>query len=262
MSFRLRINLRHQHVEGYRVEAVPPRRKKRQRGSDGWEQKLSELCKYKRRHGDCCVPKVYAPLPSLGYWVERVRRMKKGTLKNTMPPGFEAKLDEVGFDWNGRMIDSIWQTQFEQLLAYRRRHGDCRVPRYWKEDPKLARWVDAQRRKERDGTLPYDRMQKLSSVGFTFRVIFNRGGELSAINDRKWIEKFDRLKKFKEQHGHCIVPTLYEPDRELGCWAKEQRVAYSLDKLRPSREALLKEIGFELRPYGKKRTIHSYRRQN
>jgi hypothetical protein len=41
--------------------------------------------------------------------------------------------------------DAGWQVQLARLGAYKRRHGDCNVPRGWAEDPPLGSWVKKQR---------------------------------------------------------------------------------------------------------------------
>jgi hypothetical protein len=35
----------------------------------GWEAQLAKLRKYRRKHGDCNVPQLWAEDPSLGSWV-------------------------------------------------------------------------------------------------------------------------------------------------------------------------------------------------
>jgi hypothetical protein len=44
----------------------------------------------------------------------------------------------------------------------------------------------------------------------------------------KWYVMFDRLKKFKEQNGHCLVPNRYREDRSLGSWVSTQRRNFKL----------------------------------
>ena len=36
----------------------------------------------------------------------------------------------------------------------------------------------------------------------------------------KWEENFKKLKRFKEVHGHCLVPNRYASDPQLGAWGK------------------------------------------
>ncbi len=41
--------------------------------------------------------------------------------------------------------------------------------------------------------------------------------------DRKWEEKYDLLKKYKEKHGHCNVPQGHKEDPPLGDWVNNQK---------------------------------------
>ena len=41
--------------------------------------------------------------------------------------------------------DAGWEAQLAKLEGYKRRHGDCNVPRGWTEDPSIGAWVKHQR---------------------------------------------------------------------------------------------------------------------
>ena len=41
--------------------------------------------------------------------------------------------------------DPGWEAQLARLAAYKAKHGDCRVPQGWAEDPGLSNWVNNQR---------------------------------------------------------------------------------------------------------------------
>lgn len=36
----------------------------------------------------------------------------------------------------------------------------------------------------------------------------------------KWEDMFERLLKYKAEHGHCLVPNRYAKDPQLGSWGK------------------------------------------
>jgi hypothetical protein len=59
----------------------------------------------------------------------------------------------------------------------------------------------------------------LESLGFTWA---KRKGEAS------WMLKYNELKLFLEQHGHCDVATKYGPNPALGRWVSTQRSEYKL----------------------------------
>ena len=40
---------------------------------------------------------------------------------------------------------SFWEEKFHELLAYRQKHGNCNVPRGYKPNPALGRWVHTMR---------------------------------------------------------------------------------------------------------------------
>jgi Helicase associated domain len=63
---------------------------------------------------------------------------------------------------------------FTALKAYRDKYGDCNVPRDWKENPKLARWVDTQRQLQRQGRLASERKARLDALGFDWNPQANK----------------------------------------------------------------------------------------
>ena len=58
--------------------------------------------------------------------------------------------------------------------------------------------------------------------------------------DAVWNQRFEELKKFKEEHGHCRVP---QKTPKLGNWAKEQRSARRRASNSEKRFNKLREIG-------------------
>ena len=41
--------------------------------------------------------------------------------------------------------DAQWRMFYEQMLAYKKEHGDCRVPIRWPPNPQLGSWVNRMR---------------------------------------------------------------------------------------------------------------------
>ena len=76
---------------------------KTNRDDVGWEAQLAKLKVYKRRHGDCNVPRRQPEDKPLGNWVDNQRRCKKkldrGELSEGMTVARAAKLDALGFAW-------------------------------------------------------------------------------------------------------------------------------------------------------------------
>ena len=55
-----------------------------------------------------------------------------------------------------------WDTRFEELLAYKERYGNCRVPKGWQESPQLSLWVLNQRTRKK--TIPPERVARLDGT--------------------------------------------------------------------------------------------------
>ena len=75
------------------------------------------------------------------------------------------------------------------------------------------------------------------------------GSSALAIADT-WVERYNELKEFKAQHGHCCVPNSYEANIVLGRWVKRQRYQYKLQQdgkrssLTNERKVMLESLGF------------------
>jgi hypothetical protein len=199
------------------AEPEPARRQTEQTGRRiskhdvKWEAQLAKLKAYKRKRGDCNVPKCWAKDPPLGSWVQHQRKRKKvldnpgrwiaaGEPSEGMPPAWVMKLEALGFTWElsaaaaiSKQLrdDASWGVQIFKLKEYMLRHGDCNVPQGWAEDKRLGRWVGTQRRckKNLDRGEPSEgmtaaRVARLEALGFAW--------ELSAAGLGKQIHKGNR----------------------------------------------------------------------
>jgi superfamily II DNA or RNA helicase len=188
-----------------------------------WDEMFAALIAYKDANNDFDVPRGWAQNPHLGAWVSEQRRsMKFGELS----PERKARLQSIGFVEVGR-----WERMFAALEAYRERFGDCSVPPRWIENPKLATWVEQQRRAHREGRLLNDRQAQLDRLEF----VWNPDGAA-------WEEMFEALKKYKSEYGNCNVPIDWPENPALGVWVKTRRRAQ--EKMPSERRARLDAIGF------------------
>jgi hypothetical protein len=148
---------------------------------------------YKRRHGDCNVPRGWAEDKPLGRWVNTQRacerKLDRGERSKGMTAARAAKLDALGFawemsaavisKWNSERArdDAGWEAQLAKLKAYKRKHGDCNVPQVWPENAPLGSWVHTQRRGKKKldrGEPSYGitvaRAAKLEALGFAWEM--------------------------------------------------------------------------------------------
>jgi hypothetical protein len=101
-----------------------------------------------------------------------------------------------------------WDKMFQRLVAYKKERKSTNVPEGYTEDPKLAPWVQTQRRvyvnKHKDEITLVKRIRRLEAIGFVWK-----------LND-PWEEMYQRLVAYKNQHKSSTVPKKYAADLNLG----------------------------------------------
>lgn len=205
-----------------------------------WSRKYDELVRYKEIHGTCVVPRCDKDNIELGRWVngQRVqfRNLQDGK-RSTLTRERMDLLEAIGFEWH---VDQLrnrieWSQKFDALIRYKEIHGNCLVPRVYKENPGLGIWVNTQRvsyRKVRDGkstALIRERVEKLEAIGFEW--------EGRKRSESAWLLRFEELVRYREIHGNCLVPRSYKKNPELGCWVHTQRASHK--KLRDGKQTTL-----------------------
>uniref|UniRef100_A0A7S4M8C4 Helicase-associated domain-containing protein n=1 Tax=Odontella aurita TaxID=265563 RepID=A0A7S4M8C4_9STRA len=143
-----------------------------------WEQMYSRLLAYKETHGNCLVPNRYKEDRSLGQWVSAQRRQFKQLQNGEDSPMTKeraAMLEGIGFVWATLERGHVpWEVRYQELMAYKLKHGDCLVPIGFKENPQLSSWVSTQRqemkllKEGRPTRLTEDRIHLLNDGGFVW----------------------------------------------------------------------------------------------
>ena len=159
-------------------EAAIPDKRFKAFHEEKWNEHLQQLCEFKSTYGHCLVPHTFPENQHLARWVKRQRRQYKlmldGTKTSTMTQGRIDILNSEGFIWDSHEV--VWQERYRQLIDFRGKHGNCRVPSYCKENPQLASWVKCQRRQYKlfwegkRSSMSVERTQLLENVGFTWEV--------------------------------------------------------------------------------------------
>lgn len=144
-----------------------------------------------------------------------------------------------------------WGEMFGKLKEYKTEFGHCNVP---KRDGPLGSWVANQRTKFRENELDQDKVELLNSIGFVWQVRMARkfkktvkngtAGRIT-VHDVCFDDTLEKLKKFKQVHGHCSVPQRYEEDIQLGRWVKNKRSQRRKGLLSADKVEKLCEIGFD-----------------
>ncbi len=126
-----------------------------------WEVRFRELVAHKKKHGNFLVPRTWKS-KQLATWVGVQRTNKRNA---TLSPEKIKRLDALGFVWDP--VEQFWEERFRELVAYKKRHGDCLVPSTWKSK-QLATWVWKQRAKR--GTLSPEKIKRLNAIGFVWDI--------------------------------------------------------------------------------------------
>eukprot|EP00978_Attheya_sp_CCMP212_P021221 scaffold61798_cov48-Attheya_sp.AAC.3 len=135
-----------------------------------------------------------------------------------------------------------WNKMYSLLIDYKGIYGDCLVPNRSRFQPKLGIWVSTQRKDKKKGKMQPKREELLRRIGFSWETVDPRHVPFS--------ERIQQLTEFKEENGHCKVPTKCEGKyKKLGIWVDRQRQQYK--NLKATEEA-----GIKADP-GKKIRTHS-----
>jgi Helicase associated domain len=122
-----------------------------------------------------------------------------------------------------------WDARVEELLEYKRVHGDTDVPNTFDENPSLARWVGDQRRAYKRGTMAKHRVDRLEEIGFLWSKAIKSPWEV------KWDARFAELEKFMYKYGQIgttLNGNVHPQWHTLSEWATHQRKRYKEGKLR------------------------------
>ena len=188
-----------------------------------WSVRLEQLREFKVQFGHCIVPFSYSAKSKLGVWVS-TQRYQCRLYKEGKPSHIRVErireLESIGFKWE--QINLPWNEQFEQLREFKAQFGHCLVPQQYSANPKLGWWVLTQRYNYmwyQEGTpssITAERIRELENVGFDWGT---SKADLASI----WNVRFQQLREFKVQFGHCVVPLKYSASPKLGRWVLTQR---------------------------------------
>ena len=210
-----------------------------------WELHYAQMVEFHQRNGHCRVHKKNdQSWPGLHSWRQH---QLKVYLEGNMAPERKAKLDALGFQWReqatlARSFESryeqSWEAGLKELVKFKKRFGHCQVRTGWKENLTLSRWVQRQRIDANAGQLRPDRRAKLEAVGFVWASGY-------ACFDEAWNKRYEELKVFHAQFGHCWVTRTWSEHPGLASWVDHQKEKRKEGSLSKERLDLLNLLGFE-----------------
>ena len=234
-----------------------------------WRRRYRELAAYKQKHGSFLLLK-RSTNKSLYDWVRSQREVYRS---GKMSDDRIEMLDKLDLSFRSkRMIarDRAWNMKFNQLKSYKRQHGHVRVrPALNKQ---LYGWTFHQRSYHTKGKLSSERLKQLQTLGFfdTYKEIDDDKNQSSNQSenerasgdesenemsvsgtkhpqqetyDRKWKERFEILRDFKQKYGHAKITQRSPGMRGMYCWLYDQRSLHSKGSLRSDKFEALDSIG-------------------
>jgi hypothetical protein len=196
-----------------------------------WEQMYLRLKDFYDMFGHCRVPQRWVKDKQLALWVVVQRRMRT---ENKLQEDREQKLRELNFVWNIKAVHATqWEVFFQQLTAFYRAHGHCRVPGKYE---KLVSWIERQRLAKKNGTLLYERERRLAEINFLW--------SCEGFKKKCWDDIYAQLCAYQQKHGHCFVPVNCKENKTLGTWVATQRTLEAKGKLASSKKNKLNKLNF------------------
>ena len=170
-----------------------------------WERNFVAAVEYHRQHGNLEVSADYVDPNGirLGAWLNNIRSIEKNAdTHSQLTESQKLRLNELGMDWTGRH-NATWDRAYQAASQYKKVNGDLDIPvAYITADGiALGRWI----RRQKTAKLNAERKAKLASIGMNWE------------QEDPWMEKFNLVKAYYDQHGHTRMPNDYVVD---GVWLR------------------------------------------
>ena len=135
--------------------------------SQKWETMFALLLQYKEREGDCNASQLHQEDGvNLGQWLNQQRVENQ---RRKMDGGRKRRLEEMGVSWD--LFSQKWEKNFNLLVQYKEREGDCNVPQSHKEDGEnLGKWLTTRRMDKKKGKLDAEKQILLEEIGVVWSI--------------------------------------------------------------------------------------------
>lgn len=191
-----------------------------------WMASYQELANFKMKHGHLFVPYRKGKRTKLNSWIS-VQRLR---LKQSRLSAMQIELlDKIGF--RSPVIVKTWMENYQNLLAFKERHGHTNVTCASAAPKNLYGWVSKQRKSFAQKKLSAEQIKLLDKVGFIW-----------SIYPALWKENYLSLIAFKKAHGRINVSRT--ESMSLNNWITNQRIKRNQNKLSAEQIGLLDKIGF------------------
>jgi hypothetical protein len=190
-----------------------------------WDTMHQKLIAYKKKHGHIRVKR--REDFKLSVWLQRQKRDRY-----KLPADKRNKLERLGIKWSKVLFKEIWESRYNELKAFKKKHGHLNVPR---ADKSMYEWIQFQKELKEENKLSKERLAKLEKLDFVWK------GEVEKQKMAAWESMFKKFQALKEKYG----PKYYLKVKEnpgLDRWVHLQ--SHSRDKLSAYKKEKLNAMGF------------------
>lgn len=203
-----------------------------------WNERYELAKSYFEEHGNLNVPKDYTVGSfQLGVWLRQQKaQYKAGTLSHER---YEL-LTAIDMEWGNaaeKRISDSYKVGFQHLEAFIKAHStdELNGSIVCEDGYKLGAWFMNCKAKYRKGKLPQKHVEHFQQLG----VVLEQTTDV-------WLERYQEVKAYLEEHGTTCVPkgTISDSGYNLYSWIAEQRRAYKKGKLSEAQMKMLDDIGY------------------
>lgn len=195
-----------------------------------WNKKYVECKKYYQQHGNIDIPYGYMVNGcNLGSWITEQRKSYR--LGRLSTDKIKA-LEKLEIKW--RYKDTVWMQKYNEIKLFYKKNNNLSIPND-EQYKSCFYWLHDQKKLYKKGSLSEDRILLLEALG----IVWNN------VNEYNFNLMCEKLIKYKEENGHCVVPLKYETKDgiRLGLWAGRMRNKINNKTLSHNRSQKLIEIG-------------------
>jgi hypothetical protein len=195
-----------------------------------WERTAREAAAFRVEHGELPVPGGRrAGEARLATWLGAQRA---AAANGKLEPERRLWLDTRLPDWTGSRSEQ-WGDRLAEAAAFVARHGrpPARTDDAGDEERRIAAWIGAQRRADREGRLADERRSRLDALVPGW----------ASVGEAAWRTRAAQLTAFTAEHGR--LPAVRETDAEargLAVWLGRQRALAGAGRLPDARERWLR----------------------
>ena len=178
--------------------------------SASWMKMYLQLVEYKKKHGTIQILAAEGrKYHKLKVWMKKQQRYCKLQYRIDL-------LNKIGFDWTSEKTTNDWDSMYNHLVEYKKKHGTTKLPKDYNIDPKLVDWVSSQTKRSLDTI----KISLLNAIDFEWPPIDSEDGKEA---ESKWMKTYEQLVIFHKRYRHTRVTKDYDVDGQLASWVNFQR---------------------------------------